>query len=390
MGKGTARLTPYRSIDSLSASVNGHGQPRVTVPPSAKEITVIDVHHQFGEFTALGGVSLQVQPGEFITLLGPSGSGKTTLLRIIAGMVRPTKGRIHIGGRDVTDVDASKRAIGFVFQNYALFPHLTVFENIAFPLRLRRVNLPDIKERVTRALALVHLEGLEKRYPAQLSGGQQQRVALGRAIVFNPAVLLMDEPLGSLDKRLRQSLQFELRRLQREVRITTIYVTHDQEEAFTMSDRIAVMSEGAIHQVDSPAGIYLRPADSFVGHFVGDLNFFNGRLMASGERMQFATDSGLGIVLSSLEDAPTGACGWGIRPEKVRVRTELKTTNRYPAVVKSLTFQGDHYRAELTLRSGDAMVADLAELGDVTEGGDVEVGWDPSEGRVFPIGPADG
>lgn len=352
---------------------------------------MVDVHHQFGEFTALGGVSLDVQPGEFLTLLGPSGSGKTTLLRIIAGMVRPTKGRVYIGDRDVTDVDPSKRAIGFVFQNYALFPHLTVFENIAFPLKLRRVNSAEIKKQVARALALVQMEGLEKRHPAQLSGGQQQRVALGRAIVFNPAVLLMDEPLGSLDKRLRQSLQFELRRLQREVRITTIYVTHDQEEAFTMSDRIAVMREGTIHQVDSPAAIYLRPADSFVGHFVGDLNFLSGRLVTSNGGMQLVTDSGLGIVLSGSEGTPAqGACGWGIRPEKLRVGTELNTTNCYPAVVKSLTFQGDHYRAELTLRSGDVLVADLAELGDVTEGGDVEVGWDPSEGRVFPAGPPHG
>jgi ABC-type Fe3+/spermidine/putrescine transport system ATPase subunit len=271
------------------------------------------VSHRFGDFPALNGVSLEIPAGQFVTLLGPSGSGKTTLLRILAGLLRPRSGRIFIGDRDVTRLPADKREIGFVFQNYALFPHLTVFENVAFALRLRRVPAEAIARRVHDALAKVFLEGLDQRYPAQLSGGQQQRVALARAIVFDPTVLLMDEPLGSLDKRLRQQLQVELRRLQRAVGITTVYVTHDQDEAFSMSDQIAVMGNGELHQLASPEDIYRQPADTFVAHFVGDLNYFEGRYSpgANGAAV-VETERGLSIrVQRHAHDAPGALVGCG-------------------------------------------------------------------------------
>ncbi len=345
------------------------------------------VSHRFGDFPALNNVSLEVPAGQFVTLLGPSGSGKTTLLRILAGLLRPRSGRILIGERDVTRLPADKREIGFVFQNYALFPHLSVFENVAFPLRLRRVGAAEVARRVHEALAKVFLEGLDQRYPAQLSGGQQQRVALARAIVFDPTVLLMDEPLGSLDKRLRQQLQVELRRLQRAVGITTVYVTHDQDEAFSMSDQIAVMGGGELHQLASPEEIYRRPADSFVAHFVGDLNYFEGRYSprANGPAV-VETERGLAIrVRPDGPDAPGALVGCGIRPEKLRIGDHARYDNHFNARVRMLTFRGSHYWADLLLPSGDGLIAMLPETSRIGEGDEVSVGWNADEVRVFPV-----
>jgi spermidine/putrescine transport system ATP-binding protein len=341
--------------------------------------------HRFRDFVALRGVSLDVGPGQFLTLLGPSGSGKTTLLRVVAGLVQPTAGRVFIGARDVTRLPPEKREIGFVFQNYALFPHLTVFENVAFALRLRRRGRDEVQQRVHEALERVYLTGLDARRPAELSGGQQQRVALARAIVFNPALLLMDEPLGSLDKRLREQLQVEIRRLQREVGITTIYVTHDQEEAFSLSDRIAVMQAGEVHQLGVPEEIYRRPADAFVAHFVGDLNYFDGQLIPRpGGRATLRTAGGLVVEVMVDGVAPQGArVGCGIRPEKLQIGRELRTDNCYLARVRTRTFRGSHYWAELVLPSGDRVVALLRDDCTVAEGDEVSVGWNATEARVF-------
>src|SRR3954451_2012217 len=234
------------------------------------------ITHEYGEHVALERMDLAVPRGQFFTLLGPSGSGKTTLLRIFAGLLAPTSGRVHIGGRDVTDVDVQERNIGFVFQSYALFPHLSVGDNIAFPLKVRGVAKADRERRVTEVIELVQLQGLEQRRPGQLSGGQQQRVAIARALVFEPEVLLLDEPLGALDRRLRQTLGAELRRIQQETSITAIYVTHDQEEAFLLSDTVVVMNDGAVHQNGAPADFYGRPADLFVATFLGDTNVLRG------------------------------------------------------------------------------------------------------------------
>jgi len=364
----------------MTAPGGGPGHAR------AVQVRAEGVWHRFGGFEALKGVSLDIRPGRFVSLLGPSGSGKTTLLRIIAGLLQPRAGRIFIGGRDVTRLPADKRDIGFVFQNYALFPHLTVFENVAFPLRLRRLARDDVQLRVRRALAQVFLEGLDARYPAQLSGGQQQRVALARAIVFDPTVLLMDEPLGSLDKRLRQQLQLELRRLQRAVGITTIYVTHDQDEAFTMSDEIAVMGQGELHQLDTPEAIYRRPADSFVAHFVGDLNYFEGQFSAAANGPPCVrTERGLTLRVDPAGLHADSRVGCGIRPEKLQVGDAAALDNRWQARVRTLTFHGSHYWADLLLPSGDVLIAILPEDARLREGDEVPVGWRAEEMRVFPI-----
>jgi ABC-type Fe3+/spermidine/putrescine transport system ATPase subunit len=228
-----------------------------------------------GKVVAVDAVTLDILAGEFFSLLGPSGCGKTTSLRMIAGFEMPDSGRIHVGGKDITDVPVHRRDMGMVFQSYALFPHRTVAENVAFGLRMRQVPKPDIAKRVAAALAQVELTGLEDRRPGQLSGGQQQRVALARALVVEPRVLLCDEPLGALDRKLRQQMQFELKELQRRLGVTLVFVTHDQEEALAMSDRIAVMNEGRVEQVGAPTEIYERPRTRFVADFIGEINLLD-------------------------------------------------------------------------------------------------------------------
>ncbi len=240
------------------------------------------VSRHYGAFAAVDDVSLDVEHGEFVTILGPSGSGKTTVLTMIAGLNTPTAGSIHIGGRDVTALPASQRNIGLVFQSYALFPHMTVFDNVAFPLSVRRIGRAETKRRVEEALARVRLESFARRKPSQLSGGQQQRVALARAIVFQPDILLLDEPLGALDRKLREEVQVELRRLQRSLGITTILVTHDQEEALSLSDRIVVLDRGKVQQIAAPLDAYMRPSNRFVADFLGTANVFEGRVGADG------------------------------------------------------------------------------------------------------------
>ncbi len=356
-------------------------------PGTADEVVVDSVRHRFQGFEALRGVSLTVNPGEFLTLLGPSGSGKTTLLRIIGGLIQPTEGRVLIAGRDVTRMPPEKRNSGFVFQNYALFPHLTVLENVAFPLRVRNVKKAVIREKVDAALALVRLSGLEKRHPAELSGGQQQRVALARAVVFGPRVLLMDEPLGSLDKRLRRQLQMELRRLQRELGVTTIYVTHDQEEAFTMSDRIAIVDRGLILQLGTPSEIYWSPVNQFIADFVGDVNEWKGKLVS--------VDHGLGVLLTEdgLEAElclngmvpGTTALACGIRPERVRVGKELEAENKFRAKILTVTFNGSYLLLDVVLATGRRLTAELRGAADFTleEGDDIWVGWNRKDMLVF-------
>jgi ABC-type Fe3+/spermidine/putrescine transport system ATPase subunit len=239
-------------------------------------VSLVELEKRFDTVGAVRGVSLEIQSGEFLTLLGPSGSGKTTTLMMIAGFKQPTAGDIAIDGSSVVAIPPYRRNIGMVFQNYALFPHLTVAENIGFPLKQRGVDRADRSRQVAESLAMVRLSGYEGRYPRQLSGGQQQRVALARAMVFRPRLLLMDEPLGALDKQLRESLQIEIRRLHAELGITFVYVTHDQEEALTMSDRIAVMNEGVVAQLGAPEELYNRPISRFVASFIGESNFLPG------------------------------------------------------------------------------------------------------------------
>ena len=249
------------------------------IPVSTAGVRLIGLSKRFGATTVLSNVSLEVGRGELLFLLGPSGAGKTTLLRIIGGYERPSEGAVEVAGRDITQLPPHRRNIGMVFQNYALFPHLTVVENLAFGLRMRRVPRGEIAHRVEEALDLVELAGLGGRFPRQLSGGQQQRVALARAIVYRPSVLLLDEPLANLDRRLRDAMRVELRRIQRRVGITTIMVTHDQEESLALADRVAVINAGCIEQVGTPASIYNRPVSPFVAGFIGEMNVLQGRVL---------------------------------------------------------------------------------------------------------------
>jgi spermidine/putrescine ABC transporter ATP-binding subunit len=244
-----------------------------------QDVFIENVSKHFGDIKAVDQVTFSIKGGEFLTLLGPSGSGKTTLLNMIAGFFRPTNGVILIGEKDITVLPPEKRDVGMTFQNYALFPHMTVAENIAFPLKMKKVPRQEIADRIKKALELVRLSGFELRHPKQLSGGQQQRISLARSIVFDPSLLLMDEPLGALDKKLRQHMQLELKQLQRKLQMTVVYVTHDQEEALTMSDRIAVMNEGRIEQIDTPDEIYQHPKNWFVADFIGESNFINGNII---------------------------------------------------------------------------------------------------------------
>lgn len=234
----------------------------------------------YGETVAVKDLSLEIEPGEFLFLLGPSGAGKTTVLRLIGGYESLTGGIIEVGGRDVTHLPVEKRNIGMVFQSYALFPHMTVAQNVAFGLKMRKIGRAEIAQQVAEALELVELDGLEQRYPGQLSGGQQQRVALARAVVYRPGLLLLDEPLANLDRRLRDTMRIELKRLQRRIGITTLMVTHDQEESLSMADRVVVMHQGQLEQLGTPAEVYSRPLSPFVAAFIGEINVLKGEVLA--------------------------------------------------------------------------------------------------------------
>ena len=292
---------------------------------SSATITLEQVTKTFdGRVRAVDGVTLDIAAGEFFSLLGPSGCGKTTSLRMIAGFERPDSGRVHVAGRDITDLPVHKRDMGMVFQSYALFPHRTVAENVAFGLRMRDVPKPEIARRVAAALAQVALTGMEERKPAQLSGGQQQRVALARALVIEPPVLLCDEPLGALDRKLRQQMQFELKDLQRRLGVTLVFVTHDQEEALAMSDRIAVMNQGKVEQVGAPTEIYERPRTRFVADFIGEIN-----LMEDGGRAR------------------------ALRPEKIRLVAEGA---RVSGTVETANFLGGSTLLRVAANDGRSLL----------------------------------
>jgi len=344
--------------------------------------------HRFGSFTALDGVSLEVRPGEFVTLLGQSGSGKSTLLRIIAGLTTPSEGKVFIDGSDLSGVPTQRRGVGFVFQNYALFPHLTVFENIAYPLRIRGVGQPEIRRRVEETLARVNLHDLGKRYAAQLSGGQQQRVAVARALVYEPSVLLMDEPLGALDRKLRKHMQIELRQLQQDLRISCIYVTHDQEEALTMSDRIAVMQAGRIFQIGDPITVYRHPVDSFVADFVGSTNLFECKVreMTDDGSVLLETAAGTTFRVAPFSGAAAGrACHVAVRPEFIRIG-EAATGIVFSAKVVKVTFIGNVIDLRCALASGEVVSVEIAgNRNDVVAVGDqVRIGWDVVDMGIFP------
>jgi spermidine/putrescine ABC transporter ATP-binding subunit len=355
-------------------------------PTRGERVEIKGVTYRFGRTAVLDHVDLDVAAGEFLTLLGPSGSGKTTLLRLLGGMLDMQQGRVSIGSRDVTHMPPRQRRLGFVFQNYALFPHLTVFQNVAFPLRLRKIPKAEVADRVHRVLNFVSLSELAGRMPDQLSGGQQQRVALARAVVFEPLGLLMDEPLGALDKRLRRQLQIEMRRYQQKLGITTIYVTHDQEEAFTMSDRIAVMHEGVIQQVGEPPEIYHFPANRFVADFVGDTNTLEGVLHSStGADTVLRTTDGLEVRVCAADKLSGAPAQCGVRPERIRVGASVDADNVYRGVIRRVRFVGSYLAADIEIGGGVVVTAELREEpgAELSPGAEVEVGWDASDTMIF-------
>ena len=352
------------------------------------DLQLTDIRKIFDTFVALRGVSLEIARGEFVTLLGPSGCGKTTTLNLIAGFIEADGGEIMIGGRPVTGIPSHKRNLGMVFQNYALFPHLTVFDNIAFGLKMRRVERAEIARRVDRALALVRMPGLERRYPKQLSGGQQQRVALARALVIEPAILLLDEPLSNLDAKLREEMRVELREIQREVGITTVFVTHDQEEALVMSDRIAVMNCGMVEQVGTPAEIYERPATNFVAQFVGESNCFRGHVEESREGVVVVkTEEGL-IIRARSDRAwrPGDRVQVAIRPEKIQVGESPNRPAAIAAVLERVLYLGASVRclARFHQRKVIASLPNVGPLARLTVGAEISLGWSEEDVILLP------
>ena len=351
---------------------------------SGAAIRITDVSKRYGDHTVLDRVSLDIEEGEFITLLGASGSGKSTLLNIIAGFTKPDEGRVEIDGADITKTPPHKRGLGMVFQQYALFPHMTVFDNVAFGLRRQRVPKAEVFTRVNEALDLIQMRDFADRRPDQLSGGQQQRVALARGLVIRPRVLLMDEPLGALDKMLREELQLEIRNIHQELGISFVFVTHDQHEALTMSDRIAVLREGEIAQLDTPKGLYQRPTSRYVAEFIGDSNLFTGELdgdvfveAESGARLRVPEGSGSTIM---------------IRPEHVRVglveRQSVMTEGRdgIEAIVQDVVFIGTDVVIYAHTPAGHRIVARMpvsVEHDGVGKGARVLCSWDVRNARLI-------
>ena len=345
---------------------------------TSAELRLEGIGKRFGEVQALDNVSLAVDRGELLTILGPSGSGKTTLLKVVAGFESPSRGSVRVDGVEISTLPPAKRDIGMVFQNYALFPHLTVRENVAFPLEMRNIAKPEVQRRVADALGLVELTGYDERLPRQLSGGQQQRVALARAIVFNPRLLLLDEPFGALDRKLRETLQLEVRRLQRRLGLTTIFITHDQEEALVLSDRIAVMNRGAIEQIATTTEIYEHPVNAFVADFVGESNIFHGAVTA-----QDVVTLDNGRLLRARTDAPSGRrLGILMRPERFSAAGE----NSFVGEVLESVYLGASFKIRLRCEGAMELVVRQPARGRLPAPSErVSVAIDADEIHVFDI-----
>ncbi|WP_082066098.1 ABC transporter ATP-binding protein [Agrobacterium arsenijevicii] len=363
---------------------------RVTLPDHAVVLQNV-VKSYDGTTQVVKGVDLAVHAGEFLTILGPSGSGKTSLLMMLAGFEQPSAGAIIIGGRDVSRQPAHQRNIGMVFQQYALFPHLTVAQNLAFPLEMRRLGRREINDRVGWALNLVKLDGLGARRPAQLSGGQQQRIAVARALIFEPQLVLMDEPLGALDKQLRQQMQDEIARLHHELRPTIIYVTHDQGEAISLSDRVAVFEGGKISQIDPPTELYNAPRNDFVAGFIGENNRIPARVISHGPPTRLAVSERAIVSAINIDIGPTetDACLM-VRPERLRrIAERTALPNAIDAVVIEISYHGDSYRLRAGLGTGVEVISRIPNDGtqsipDIGE--TILLGWSTEDARAFAGG----
>lgn len=347
------------------------------------QITLEHVSKRYGAMHAVRNVSLTVDRGELLALLGPSGCGKTTTLRMIAGFVAPTEGRVVIDGRDVTDLPPYRRSTGMVFQGYALFPHMTVFENVAFGLQMRKVGRAECSRRVAAILDVVRMGELSGRYPRELSGGQQQRTALARALVIQPDVLLLDEPLSNLDAKLRHEVRAEIRRIQKELQLTAVLVTHDQEEALAIADRLVLMSAGTVVQTGTPAELYDQPADTFVANFIGSSNFFHGT--ASGER--FVTDSGYQFALNG--QASEGATVLSVRPENIKVirntTQDGESLNIVSGTIIDVSYLGSITHLRTALSSGEVFTVSVPSSSNAgsSPGDAVALGWSPADCRAI-------
>ncbi|RWK79855.1 MAG: ABC transporter ATP-binding protein [Mesorhizobium sp.] len=359
----------------------------MTQPFSHPKIDIQGLSKEFGAFTALRPTNLQIPSGEFLTLLGPSGSGKTTLLQMLAGLLDPTSGKLVVDGHDWTFRPVNERGIGLVFQHYALFPHMTVEENVAFPLKMRKVTGEKLRRRVTETLDKVQLAQFAHRFPRELSGGQQQRVALARCLVFRPEIILMDEPLGALDKALRESMQLEIRRLHREFGATLIYVTHDQEEALVMSDRICVMNHAQVEQIGTPYEIYSDPETTFAASFIGHSNLLKGKLVGKSDGGLHALDTPVGRLAGKLSarDPHAKELVLVVRPEQLRVGPSPDALhNELSATLRDVVYVGSENRVLLTLADGTEISAsnksgpsDLPKQGE-----EIRIHWRSDRARI--------
>lgn len=348
-------------------------------------VEIQSIGKNYGSVAALSDINLSVAEGEFLTLLGPSGSGKTTLLNMIAGLGTPDVGKILIGGQDVTQVLSSDRNIGIVFQSYALFPHMSVFDNVAFPLRVRGKSAAVIREEVSKTIQRVKLSGFENRKPAELSGGQQQRVALARAIVFQPTILLLDEPLGALDKNLREELQFELRELQKNIGITAIMVTHDQEEAMSLSDRIAVFKSGRIEQVGEPNLIYKSPVNRFIADFFGANNFFTGTTTQKHGKTVLRSDDGVEMDIPEGAVPGSGPVEVMLRPESIKL-SAASVDGPLSGKIEGCVNLGSTVRYRVRLPSERLLAIQRSGAERIYSKGDlVTVSWTPDELRLLNV-----
>ena len=343
-----------------------------------------------GEILVVKDLNLDVPKGEFLTMLGPSGSGKTTVLMMLAGFETPTSGEIYLDGNPISSIPPNKRGIGMVFQNYALFPHMTVKENLAFPLEVRKMQKSEIDEKVGNALAMVELQDFGNRMPLQLSGGQQQRVALARSLVFEPRLVLMDEPLGALDKNLREQMQYEIKHIHEKIGITVVYVTHDQSEALTMSNRIAVFNDGKVQQISSPDILYEKPNSSFVAQFIGENNQLKGKIKSiNGENCIVTTDSGDDIHALKINVNNNGDDSLvSLRPERVAINSSESFENNFEAKVKELIYLGDHIRSRVEVCGNDQFIVKIPNSykeANLKEGSTVKLSWKASDSRALDL-----